>query len=76
MKIALTISILFIIGISFFLGYWFAVFETTDIYRDQLKKAQMEIRWLETKASSQEWYIADEQRKNAAFREYIELEEK
>ena len=41
--------------------------------RAELLQARQEIDILKTMAISQEWYIADEKRKNAAHTEYIKI---
>ena len=63
-----------VIAISFWLGVNYGY--KNQPCSDDLRQAQQEITYLQTKNSSQEWYIADEKRKNAAFLEYIEEMEK
>jgi len=59
-----------LIAISFLIG----VKSGINRSRSQLSKTKTEISILRTKLSSQEWMIADEKRKNAAFQEVIEME--
>jgi hypothetical protein len=68
-----TITIMIVaalIAISFLIG----VKSGIDRSRSRLSKTKTEISILRTKLSSQEWIIADEKRKNAAFQEVIEME--
>ena len=69
MKTALAFAIALLIAMSFWLGALWG--NQNQTCHDDLKHAQQESTYLQTKNSSQEWYIADEKRKNAAFLEYI-----
>ena len=57
------------------LCFWLGALWGINKSRRQLSGYEAEISILKTNLSSQEWYIADEKRKNAAFQEVIEMDE-
>jgi hypothetical protein len=60
-----------LLGIGLFgMHNYKTAYETT---KAELAQAKLEITVQKTKLSAQEWYIADEQRKNAAHAEYIKM---
>ena len=70
MRSATFIAAAFLIALSFWCGTNYGISKTTP----DCSEYQQQIEILSTLNSSQEWYIADEKRKNAAFLEVIEME--
>ena len=70
MKTTLCIAIVFIGAIGFWYGTKFGLKSCMDC-----GELQLQVDVLTAYKTSQEWYIANERRKNSAFREIIEMVE-